>query len=68
MCEKNLKKQNFGYKYKSLLTEIPYINCVPCTLHVRLRIFGVLLNLFLISLCKHDGFEGKGKIDDKHCY
>jgi len=64
----NDKKDNFNFKYKSLINFdiIPLKNILICTLHLRIRIFTLLLNQFISLVCKKDGIKVGTKISRKN--
>ena len=47
----------------TLLTAIPFIKCIPDTLHSRLRTPGVLIKLLIKELLLMDKYDGKDIID-----
>ena len=56
-----------GYKNLSLLGDlIPFKRIIICTLHMRLRIFEVLLRQLIKSLVVLDQFKETGQLSDKH--
>ena len=57
------QKTHYGYKENTLLTEIPFIKCIPDTLHSRLRIPGALIKLLIKELALIDKYYGKDIID-----
>jgi len=57
----------YCYKAHRLLPDwILYIKCIPGCLHMRLRIGGRLIKLFIKDLCDLDNYNGKEFITIKH--
>ena len=54
------QKCHYGYKQKSLLTNISFKNIIVDTLHLKLRILDKLINLLINTLCMQDQYECKG--------
>jgi hypothetical protein len=62
---KNMNEK--GYKLPSLLGDlIPFHRVIICTLHLRLRVFEVLLKQLIKGLAALDEYDGMGYINEKH--
>ena len=60
---------DFGYAKKSLLgDQINFDKVIICTLHLRLRIFDVLLKRLIKDLALIDNYDGNKCINFKHIY
>jgi len=59
-------KERYGFKEKSLidLSIIPLKNIIICTLHLRIRIFYILLNNLISQIAKMDSLSNGYKIKD----
>jgi hypothetical protein len=60
------KPHPLGIKNRSLISQIPIKRCIPCTLHLRIRVANQLIKRLISSLAKLDAYEGEKTINSSH--